>query len=302
MSESAVDRISRIAQGFGQGLQNYQQGQQNQEAKALQAEALRRQQAQQNLDAAVKIAEMTGRQTGPEIGASYYAGTYNPESIGNLPFTKKALKEQAEIADLTGPIENSRDFKKAVAIAAVKAGGKKEQQPAQNEFAAAGYSKRARQAMSELAALPEDTGTGMFGALAGMLPGPMKPEKLQLYEQAKRNFISANLRKESGAAISDAEYANEDKKYFGQPGDTPAVLAQKARSREQAALNLEGEGGRALAKIGTAQTPHSIAVGQQTTNTANAGPIRDPKQAYLKSQQTPREEKEKALRAKGLIP
>ncbi len=76
------------------------------------------------------------------------------------------------------------------------------------------------------------------------LMGPLesfKDPKLKAYEQTKRDFISAVLRKESGAAISAGEYVEEGKKYFPQPGDPPEVLEQKAESRGQALANMKAQ-------------------------------------------------------------
>ena len=56
-------------------------------------------------------------------------------------------------------------------------------------------------------------------------------------DQAKRDFVNAVLRRESGAVISDAEFANADQQYFPQIGDDAATKAQKARNR---AVALEG--------------------------------------------------------------
>jgi hypothetical protein len=92
--------------------------------------------------------------------------------------------------------------------------------------------------------LAEGAGAVM-NALPGALGGP-SPEQQQ-YAQAKLNFITAILRKESGAAISPAEFANEDKKYFPQAGEGPAVVEQKRRARELAirAMRVQaGPGGR----------------------------------------------------------
>jgi hypothetical protein len=50
--------------------------------------------------------------------------------------------------------------------------------------------------------------------------------------QAQRNFVNATLRQESGATISDKEFANAKKQYFQQPGDGPDVIAQKAANRD----------------------------------------------------------------------
>lgn len=53
----------------------------------------------------------------------------------------------------------------------------------------------------------------------------------QQFNQATRNFINATLRRESGAAISESEFENARQQYLPQPGDSAAVLAQKAQNR-----------------------------------------------------------------------
>lgn len=67
----------------------------------------------------------------------------------------------------------------------------------------------------------------------------------QQYLAAKKNFITAQLRKESGAAISEAEFETEDIKYFPQPGDTPATVEQKRVSRMKAVEGMKGASGAA---------------------------------------------------------
>lgn len=63
----------------------------------------------------------------------------------------------------------------------------------------------------------------------------------QQVEQAQRNFINAALRRESGAAIADSEFANAKQQYFPQPGDSAAVIAQKAANRQQATRGILAE-------------------------------------------------------------
>lgn len=55
----------------------------------------------------------------------------------------------------------------------------------------------------------------------------------QASEQAKKDFISASLRLESGAAINPDEFARQDQIFYPQPGDGPSVVAQKARARQR---------------------------------------------------------------------
>lgn len=82
---------------------------------------------------------------------------------------------------------------------------------------------------------------GALGALANVAGAAS--DQQQSYDQAKRNFISAVLRKESGAAIAESEFVNEDKKYFPQPGDSDATIAQKARARDLAVEALKTQAG-----------------------------------------------------------
>lgn len=60
----------------------------------------------------------------------------------------------------------------------------------------------------------------------------------QKYQQAKRDFVNAILRRESGAVISEQEFANAEQQYFPQPGDKPEVIQQKRANREAAIHGL----------------------------------------------------------------
>lgn len=50
--------------------------------------------------------------------------------------------------------------------------------------------------------------------------------------QAERNFGTAILRRESGAAISASEFDTMEKQYFPRPGDDAGTLQQKAQNRQ----------------------------------------------------------------------
>ncbi len=52
--------------------------------------------------------------------------------------------------------------------------------------------------------------------------------------QAKRDFLNAVLRRESGAVIGESEFDNGNKQYFPQVGDSKQVIAQKKANREAA--------------------------------------------------------------------
>lgn len=68
-------------------------------------------------------------------------------------------------------------------------------------------------------------------------------DEQQATTQARKNFVTAILRKESGASISPTEFENEEKKYFPQVGDSDAVVKQKQKARETAIKALELQAG-----------------------------------------------------------
>ncbi len=77
---------------------------------------------------------------------------------------------------------------------------------------------------------------GMTGSVFNVLPqimGGLSPEQQQV-AQARINFITAVLRKESGASIQPSEFSMEEKKYFPKPGDDASVVAQKQKARDLA--------------------------------------------------------------------
>ena len=75
----------------------------------------------------------------------------------------------------------------------------------------------------------------------------------QQYRQAQENWVSANLRAESGAAIGVDEMEKEIQKYFPQANDKPQTIAQKAQARKAAELAMEVRGGPALKAIKKSQ-------------------------------------------------
>ena len=82
-----------------------------------------------------------------------------------------------------------------------------------------------------------DVGTSVSERAKAAIPGIgnyLVSKEFQQFDQAKRDFINAVLRRESGAVIADTEFANAERQYFPQPGDTPEVLKQKAANRRTA--------------------------------------------------------------------
>lgn len=79
----------------------------------------------------------------------------------------------------------------------------------------------------------------------GWLPGEMQSDAYQQYTAAKGNWIAAKLRKESGAAISESEYANADRQYFPQPGEGAKTVEQKRKLRAVAEASMRRASGPA---------------------------------------------------------
>ncbi len=75
--------------------------------------------------------------------------------------------------------------------------------------------------------------------LVGSLPfigdwarGQKMTSQQQMYRQAQENWVRANLRKESGAAIGKEEMDREIATYFPMPSDSAATIAQKNQARQ----------------------------------------------------------------------
>lgn len=107
--------------------------------------------------------------------------------------------------------------------------------PNTQELTNAGFYSRMVEADKTLSQLEQGNydPTNTRDIAASHLPGgnTIMSSEGQQYRQAAMNWIRANLRKESGAAIGKDEAAQEYANYFPQYGDSPAVVAQKAANR-----------------------------------------------------------------------
>jgi hypothetical protein len=120
---------------------------------------------------------------------------------------------------------------------------------------ATSFAARMRDASAVLVPLEEKgIGSGdaaVMAANSNLTNWASNPEARQ-YAQGARNWVSANLRKESGAAIPDSEMAAELKKYFPQPGEDAATRKQKAQARavaEEGMLVQAGPGAKQVPGI-----------------------------------------------------
>jgi hypothetical protein len=111
------------------------------------------------------------------------------------------------------------------------------------------YLVRMQDALKNMEAVDEAMAKqGLGGQIQSNLPNLMQSADQQLYNQSLNMFTEARLRKDSGAAVPPSEYAMDRKTYGIQPGDSPAVIAQKRKSRYQTAKALAIEAGPAALK------------------------------------------------------
>jgi len=172
------------------------------------------------------------------------------EAIANAPTVGRSARLEASLKSLQ--ISSTRQ-----AIARANADAKSEHASltGKEDFSTAGYAKRMVDSKKYIDAfektmikqgskLPTVNQIIDFRA-KGKLPNEFQGEGWRRYMQAQEDYVTANLRKESGATIVDDEFIRESNKYFAKPGDGAEVLNQKKRSRDTSteALKLASKGG-----------------------------------------------------------
>lgn len=81
---------------------------------------------------------------------------------------------------------------------------------------------------------PTSVGSQVATALAGTPFTALADPKAQQANQAQQQWAEAYLRFKTGAAATEAEVKRNQRTFFPQIGDSPEVIAQKARMRKQA--------------------------------------------------------------------
>ena len=131
--------------------------------------------------------------------------------------------------------------------------------PTEGETNAAGFASRMVAAESITSKLATGAAPKFGEAITSVIPligksipeiipqavGGLSPERRQ-YLQAANNFIRANLRKESGAAIGADEWTQEFINYFPQYNDDEQTIKQKAIFRNILTQNMIGSAGKSF--------------------------------------------------------
>ncbi|NTF35568.1 hypothetical protein [Agrobacterium rubi] len=120
--------------------------------------------------------------------------------------------------------------------------------------------------MNQSGALIDQHGTAganLIDKAASNLPWGMGnyvvSDEFQNLDQARRDFINAQLRRESGAVIADEEFDNANKQYFPQPGDNAETIEQKRRNRQTVIDGMSRDGGPTYERPQSAQRSADIA-------------------------------------------
>lgn len=196
----------QMADGSRLSLGNDMEAGMKRDTQRAQMEAARLKNQETGVDIQTKQAALAGQKL-PQLPPGYrWKGDGSMEAIPGGPADNKALTEfQGKSAGYGTRAQASHEILNSV-------GQDGKVQP--------GLIKRVAEAMP------------IFGDSLGTIANVTQSDNQQQVEQAQRDFINAVLRQESGAAISPSEFDNARKQYFPQPGDSPAVIAQKKANRE----------------------------------------------------------------------
>jgi hypothetical protein len=203
---------------------------------------------------AVKFMIENGQMT-PTDGARWLAGKAVPGPDGSLQFlSPDAMFAQQQAAQGIPPQGGGGQG----ALMTLREGtGPKFTQDQTNAATFAERMAAAENSLEPLQNVLTDPGQ-KFRASVPMVGNYLTSPEYQQAKQGQEDWVTANLRKESGATIGDEEMAREINKYFPQPGDSPEVIARKSESRKIAAHGMTRAAGSALpqrSEIANAEKP-----------------------------------------------
>lgn len=172
----------------------------------------------------------------------------------------------------------------AAPVAQLKPAGAK---PTSDQSNAVGFAQRMERAdtiMGSLQGQQPGTGSMMAGAvpfIGGWAQRQVMSPQQQQFKQAADDWIRAKLRKESGAAIGDAEMENEYQTYFPMPGDDDQVIAQKAEARRVATQAMQQSAGEFYKPWKPSETDALMLKEQSAPGTASGKLKWDPQRGWV---------------------
>lgn len=235
--------LTQGAQGFGQGANNYTEQmakmyepyQQMQDDKKMDDYIAQNPNASEQL-MGVKGLPLTRKMVesmAANRGAMNLAMMYQPqlkaaEAAATLPIKReeKRLADQEEL-ERTGTPVTDENTGENVYIGKTTEDNNK----------AYGFTKRLMEANTKIdmhGAANLEAGENAKNLLPDWAANANHSNEYQLLDQATREFINAQLRRDSGATILPSELSDAKKQYIPVYGDKPDVLAQKKANRETA--------------------------------------------------------------------
>jgi len=185
------------------------------------------------------------------------------------------------------------------------AGTEKKKDPfTEGQKKAAGFAVRMDAAVGQMEAL-EDSGFNPVNAydvtvenfpfVGDLVENYFKTAKYQQYNRAVNDFLTAQLRKESGAQINASEFDLMYKTYLPLPGDKEAVLQAKREARRAALAAMIGDAGEAYKRT-------ADIVAAEAGDAAPSRPSSDEALRILIERAKNNPELQAELRQRGLIP
>lgn len=216
--------------------------------------ALKEQKQDPGMGQGQAIAALTDTWTGSNFAPSFAQLAKQQQSAQSDPFEK--LRKLATLEQYGVQNELGRErLKQQKDIAKMKYDAKANEPTTykSDQYKAAGFGLRMQEATKELDIITgegyDPTSLSSGADKSFLVPDLYKSENTKRYSQAQANFINANLRRESGAAISPTEFSSANKQYFPQVGDTDKVLSQKKRNRKQSLAMMKAEAGGAFGQV-----------------------------------------------------
>lgn len=221
-------------------------------------------QSEEDLERQRKLKEMQAKNVYAGSASDILASAFGPKTTAGATSSaqqnkllQEAMGKQTGTSGLSQQLlghalKQKRDdkaFERKKELAGMKAKEPKEYKA--NQWEAARFGARMKQADDVFAALDKkgydraSYGAGLESYLTGIFPMGYSREQAQ----AERNFITASLRRESGAAIAASEFADAEKLYFPRAGDSPETVEQKRRARIAQQLGMQKEAGGAYDEL-----------------------------------------------------
>lgn len=216
------------------------------------------QQLEQERKAQMKKEERAGVETALRLKSEARLAA-SEERKASAEEKRLALAEAAERRNQFAALEKLGLDKQELALKEkqLEQKAKEEKKLSAQEYASGTYARRLEQAESVFNSLEQQgyDRASIGQGFKSMLPQRLQDNALKAQTQAERNFVNAVLRRESGAAISQAEFANAEQQYFPRAGDTPDQAAIKKANRMQVLAGLQAEGKKALEQIPLVPVP-----------------------------------------------